>query len=240
MSFVSDATFANIERIGGLGFITPDMIEMVVKFMFLLTSSSMIEKAGNMLLRIISGGEVSNAFASPIGGKDVVETLQEMKDEIQKTVEKVGGVVSGKAIVDAKNAALEAVKSMVPGAAAIGSAVNMGKNIATNRQSKKLEKSLQDKGISKDVAKQAAKSFKDNKNKQQDQKTQNRLNSANNFMQTYMGGKKDTFRKSPNPIKDLKKGFSQLGEMPDKKKEKPKKEKKDKKPKKKKEKKGDS
>lgn len=240
MSFVSDATFANIERIGGLGFITQDMIEMVVRFMFLLTSSSMIEKAGNMLLRIISGGEVSNAFASPIGGKDVVETLQEMKDEIQKTVEKVGGVVSGKAIVDAKNAALEAVKSMVPGAAAIGSAVNMGKNIATNRQSKKLEKSLQDKGISKDVAKQAAKSFKDNKNKQQDQKTQNRLNSANNFMQTYMGGKKDTFRKSPNPIKDLKKGFSQLGEMPDKKKEKPKKEKKDKKPKKKKEKKGDS
>ncbi len=235
MTFVSDATFENIARIGE--FISHGLIETVVKFMFLLTSSSMIEKAGNMLLRIISGGEVSNAFASPIGGKDVVETLQEMKDEIQKSVEKVGGIVSGKAIVDAKNAALEAVKSMVPGAAAVGSAVNMAKGISTNRQSKKLEKSLQDKGISKDVAKQAAKSFKDNKNKQQEQKTKNRLDSANNFMQTYMDGKKDTFRKAPNPIKDLKKGFSQLGEMPDKKKEKPKKEKKDKAPKKKKDKK---
>ena len=95
---------------------------------------------------------------------------------------------------------------------------------------------MQEKGIAKDVAKQAAKSFKDNKNKQQEQKTKNRLDSANNFMQTYMDGKKDTFRKPPSPLKDLKKGFKQLGEMPDKK-EKPKKEKKDKKPKKKKEKK---
>ena len=236
MSFVSEATFANIQRIGGLGFVTIDFLDVIIRFMFLLTSSSMIEKAGNMLLRIISGGEVSSAFASPIGGKDVVETLQEMKDEIQKATEKVSGIYSGKAILGAKNAALEAVKSMIPGSAMVGSAVNMAKGISTNRESKKLEKDLQDKGIAKDVAKQAAKSFKENKNKQQELKDKTRLDSANNFMQTYMDGRKDTFKKAPNPLKDLSKGFKQLGEMPDKK-EKPKKPKKDKPPKKKKEKK---
>ena len=237
MSFVSEATFANIKRIGGLKFVTIDFLDVVIRFMFLLTSSSMIEKAGNMLLRIASGGEVANAFASPIGGKDVLETLQEMKDEIQKTVEKVGGIYTGKAFVDAKNAALEAAKSMIPGSAVVGSAVNMAKGIQTNRQSKKLEKDLQDKGIAKDVAKQASKSFKENKNKQQEIKEKTRLDSANNFMQTYMGSsRKDTFKKTPSPLKDLSKGFKQLGEMPDKK-EKPKKPKKDKPEKKKKEKK---
>lgn len=234
MTFISDETFASIKRIGGLGFLTQSTVDNVLRFMFIFTCTSMIEKSGSMILRMISGGQVEDPFASPIGGKDVLATLQDMKSEMQKSIERLGGIYTGKAFVDAKNAALEATKAMIPGSALIGSAVDTAKGISTHVQSKKLEKSLKEKGIAKDVAKQSAKSFKENKQKQQDQKTQNRLKSANNFMQTYMGDKKDHFKKSANPIEEFKKGFKELGKT-GKKDKKPKKPKKDKpqKPKKK-------
>lgn len=185
MSFVSPATMTNINRIGGLSLLSVATVNTILRFLYVLTAVSIIKAVANMLTNIVTSGKVSNAFVSPVGGDEPMQSVKAVVGEVKSMAEKTAGVVNGQALLDLKNAAFEQAKNMVPGSAIITSAADNVKGGVDYFKSRAMQKSMQAAGVDKKVAKQAAKQFRETNKQQREIKQKNRVASANRFMSTY-------------------------------------------------------
>lgn len=224
MTFVSDATFANIAAIGEISFIKHELIEAVVKMMFVYTCATLVDTSGNMILAIVlkkfAGDVTPSSFASGLDGKDVVGSVTEVVSTLKEAKKKMQGIYSGQALVDGMAAAKQMAISALPGGQVVAKGIERGQKIATGVKAKHMQKQLEKKGVAKDVAKNAAQQYKDGKNEQREQKKKNRMDKANRFMSTYAGGDGKTFEDAESPLSALKKSVAPI--KPKKKKKKPK------------------
>lgn len=229
MSFVSPATMTNIQRIGGLSLISVATVNTILRYLYVLAAVAVIKTTATMLTDIITAGKVTDPFVSPLSEKSTIDAIKDMKVEAKTKLEKAVGIVNGQALLDLKNAALETAKNMVPGSAAIGQISDNVKGIGDRIQGRALKKKLKKSGVKPEVANNAAKQFVKNRRDQRKAKQNNRIKSANRFMQSYMGSK-DTFSTNPHILPGI---WEQLKPIPPKKKKdkvpKPKKDKKNKK-----------
>ena len=191
MTFVSDATVLKVQAIGGLSFVTGSLLNSVIRYMFILAAGGAIKTSSRMLGSIISAGKVQNAFASALGGSDdVMGSITKLGGDIKQTLGKVKDIYSGKALLQAKDYAIESAKQMIPGSTIIGGAVNGLRTFNNYRKSKNMSKLAQANGVPKEYADKAAKQFRDNANKQRELMQERRRDSAREF-QTFMGVDKE-------------------------------------------------
>ena len=216
MSFVSPATMTNIQRIGGLSLISVATVNSILRYLYILTAVAVIKTTATLLVSVITAGKVSDPFVSPLSGTSPMESVKAMVDEAKSKIEKISGVVSGQALLDLKNTALETAKNMVPGSAVIGQAADNIKGIGDKVQGRSLKNKLENSGVKSDVAKNAAKQFVENKKTQRQAKQKRRVDSANNFMQTYMNTE-SMFSTNPHILPGL---LKELKPIPPKKKDK--------------------
>lgn len=202
MSFVSPATMTNINRIGGLSLLSVATVNTILRFLYVLTAVSIIKAVANMLTNIVTSGKVSNAFVSPVGGDEPMESVKAVVGEVKSMAEKTAGVVNGQALLDLKNAAFEQAKNMVPGSAIVASTADNVKVGVDYFKSRAMQKSMQAAGVDKKVAKQAAKQFRETNKQQREIKQANRVASANRFMTTYTHYISEEEKKKKKDVED--------------------------------------
>ncbi len=187
MTFVSEATVQKIQAIGGITFISKGLLDALVKFVVIAVSIGIIQTSGNFVVNIISSGKVSDAFKSPINNKSTYDnmksTVKDVKEGVKKTLTTARDIVSGKVLVEAKDAAIEAMKSALPGSAIIRKGIDVAKGIGDVVGKIKMRKTLQAHGIDKKTAKKLTDQLYEAKKAQRDAKRKRRLDNANKFTQ---------------------------------------------------------
>lgn len=183
MTFVSegDTTMQKLAMIGGLSFVTASLLNAVIKFMFIIVATNMIEAAADMLTGMITGGKVDKALASPMSGTNAIDSIVSLKDQmlgdLKKGTHLLKDVVSGKILVEAKNALIETL----PGSKIVSAAKDKVGGIRNYMKSRELYKKAREKGVSRTMATIAAREFRNNYKKQKQQQRQKRQQSAKNF-----------------------------------------------------------
>ena len=191
MTFVSNTTVLKVQAIGGLSFVTGPLLNSVVRYAFLLAAGGSIKTAARTLGTIVSAGKVQNSFASALGeGKDVMASVGEVVGDVKKMASNAKDVITGKALIKAKDFAIESAKQMIPGGEIIEGAMNKVSQAKNYIASKALSKYAQAHGVPKEVADKAAKQFRDNANAQREMKQEQRRQNAREFQQ-FMGVDKE-------------------------------------------------
>lgn len=210
MSFVSDATLANITRIGGLSFLNKATVNALLRYLYVLAAITLIRSSADTILNVITArfgqeGSVTDMLASPLGGRKPIDAIKEdIVEGYKKDMAKLNDIISGQALVDMKNAAFEQAKTMIPGSGIVERSSDIVKGISDRAKGLRLQKRLKAAGVDKKVAKQARKSFVDSRKKQRENLRNRRIESANRFMQEYVSGLDNTFS-STSPKKNDKK-----------------------------------
>lgn len=122
-SFISVSTYNSIISIGGLGkFLTYPTVNSLVKFLWVVTAVSILEKMPQLLLPIITAsvGEISSPDPG-LGGPGVPFTAKAMQvgQSVMKVAQKAGSIVTGKALIGLIEYVKEDAIEMVPGGAFI-------------------------------------------------------------------------------------------------------------------------
>ena len=172
MTFVQagDSTMQKLSMIGGLGFVTAPVLNAFLRIIFVVIATNMIETTADMLLNMITGGKASSSLGSPLaGGKNAIDSIVDLKNnmvgDIKKVTHGARDIISGKILIEAKNAIIDSLpgSQIVRGAAeTVGSAKNYLK-------SRELYKKARQKGVGKLAAHAAAKEFRNNYKKQRKQ-----------------------------------------------------------------------
>lgn len=172
MTFVQagDSTMQKLSMIGGLGFVTAPVLNAFLRIIFVVIATNMIETTADMLLNMITGGKASSSLGSPLaGGKNAIDSIVDLKNnmvgDIKKVTHGARDIISGKILIEAKNAIIDSLpgSQIVRGAAeTVGSAKNYLK-------SRELYKKARQKGVGKLAAYAAAKEFRNNYKKQRKQ-----------------------------------------------------------------------
>lgn len=187
MELVHDSTMNMIYRVGGLSsFVTKSSINSLLKYVYIIAAGGAIKTCADLLVNIVTCGKANKAFETPMS-KDVMADIKKVFQDFREIMEKVQGITSGKALLQAKDFAMESMKNAVPGSAAIRGAVHMGQNLATKSKAKALEKGAIANGVDPGIAKKMAKSFEMNERKQRDQKRQKHAENANAFAKNTLG-----------------------------------------------------
>ncbi len=209
INFVDVATVESIKSIGGFGFVSLSTLNMIVRYLFLIEAVAIIKGSMNMLLPMITGGSVTNALASALDDKDTVGQMKSVVDEAKNLAKKASAAVTGEALIQAKDAAIESVKSMLPGASIVGSIKEDVQGIASKVKANALKNAALEKGVSPAVANKLAKSYRDNAQKQRTQKRQMRIDNANKFMSNYANDFKPAkFEQNKHLLPEIKKAFA--------------------------------
>jgi len=183
---------------------------MIVRYLFLIEAVAIIKGSMRMLLPMITGGSVTNALASALDDdKDTVDQMKSVVDEAKNLAKKASAVVTGEALIQAKDAAIESVKSMLPGASIIGSVKEDVQGIASRVKANALKNAALEKGVSPAIANKLAKSYRENDQKQRTQKRQMRIDNANKFMSNYASDFKPAkFEQNKHLLPEIKKAFA--------------------------------
>ncbi len=184
MTFVSASTVSKISAIGGLSFVNASSLNMIVKFIFIAVAAGTIKVSADMLASIITTGKVSKAFESPMGG-DVMGGVKGVIDSVKDTGKKARDAISGKTLLEAKDAAVAGAKNMIPGSAIIQKGVDIKNKVQTAAKAKALEKGLEAYGVPPEVAKKAAQMYKKNENDQREAKKRRQRENVKNFAEKH-------------------------------------------------------
>lgn len=181
MTFVSAFTVEKIHALGGMTFVSANMLNAVVKFLFIVTAASIVKAAGNLITRIITLGKVSDAFSSPISGdgfSNVKDVLKTMKNSFNTAK----AAITGELLLEAKDAAIQELKEAIPGYQLAAKAASAGRSIAEKARNHAIQKALESKGVPKSVAKKMVKEFSQETKKQRYLKEKRRVENANKFV----------------------------------------------------------
>lgn len=185
IDFVDASTLENIKAIGGFEFISLPTLNMLVRSLFIIEAVAIIKGVMDLLLPMVTGGAATNSTASAVDGKDVMKEMKSVVDETKSAIKKVESIYSGKFISEAKDAAIEYMKTMIPGSAIAGAIKEDVQDIAAKHKSKAIKKKAIESGLSPAVADSYAKQYYANQKEQRNKKREMHINNANAFMQTY-------------------------------------------------------
>lgn len=205
LEYVSDTTIANIMHIGGLGFISKNLIESIMKYIYLISAASIVKGAGMMLVGIVTSSKVSNPYAPALGGGG--EVMETIKANVQDIKNKAEGLASGQALLGARDALIEGAKSMIPGANFIEARMEKAHQKAAQAEAQAVSAAAQAEGVPKEVADKAAQEMVKEQEEARQAAKKQRLDNANQFMATYMGAQGATFTPARDPIDKFKEGF---------------------------------
>lgn len=196
MTFIQegDATMQKIDMIGGLSFVTAPLLNAFIRFIFIVVATNMIETAADMLLNVITGGKVTSSYGSALAnGENAITSItnlaKSMKGDLSKTLNLARDVVSGKVLVEAKNALIESL----PGSAIVSDVKEKVGGARNYLKSREIYKKAKEKGVNPIVARAAAKEFRNNYKKQRNNIKQRRQQQAQSFYGRFgmqFGGKK--------------------------------------------------
>ena len=205
LEYVSDTTIANIMHIGGLGFISKNLIESIMKYIYLISAASIVKGAGMMLVGIVTSSKVNNPYAPALGGGG--EVMETIKANVQDIKNKAEGLASGQALLGARDALIEGAKSMIPGANFIEARMEKAHQKAAQAEAQAVSAAAQAEGVPKEVADKAAQEMVKEQEEARQAAKKQRLDNANQFMATYMGAQGATFTPARDPIDKFKEGF---------------------------------
>ncbi len=183
MTFVSegDSTMQKLSKIGGLSFVTASLLNAIIKFIFIIVATNMIEQAGDMLISMVTGGRVDKSFNSPLSGQNAIDSIVSLKNQMVGDISKITttakDVATGQILVEAKNALIETL----PGSKIVSAAKDKVGSVRNYAKSREMYKKLREKGISRKMAYAASHEFRNNYKKQQKQKRQRREQLAKSF-----------------------------------------------------------
>jgi hypothetical protein len=228
MTFVTDITMNKISSLG-VSFISKNFVNSILKYIYIIVAGGMIKVSSNTIVSIMTAGKVTDAF-NP-SGKNVMGEVKAIGTDLKKIAEKADGILTGKALLEAKDAAIQSIPGM--------QIAKVGKEFVDRRidkhKGKALEKALKGK-VSPSVAKEALKKMQEAQRQQRELKRKSHEKSANKFMQSINEDAKDTFntskfleKKKPKDKSDRQKTKEKFKQNKKVKKEKKKIEKKDKK-----------
>lgn len=189
MTFISPNTVQNVLNIGGLSFVSINLLESIFKYMWLVAAAALIKSAGTMLTTIITAGKVINPFAPSIGSgkgqdKEVMESVKDYGKQAIKMAKLAGDVVSGQAFIEMKDAVLQKAMDMVPGSELMQGAGKIKNAIG----GKMLEQKAISKGVDPATAKASSKELTKQANSISDAKRNVRKQNAENFANKWGGG----------------------------------------------------
>ena len=182
-SFISMATYQSIAKIGGLGnFITYGLLNSVLRCCWVLAGVYIIKTIPKALLPIVTGNKLTSED-SPLGkGGSMSQRVKQLTSDIQKIAQKVGAVMSGKALMQLKDMAIQTAKDSVPGMKLAG---KIGGALKAKKEGKEIEKALVEYGVDKDTAGKAGKSVSDKKKAAIDKKRDKQEKNAADFKKTF-------------------------------------------------------
>ena len=185
-SFLAISTYQSIFKIGGLGnFITYNLLNSILRCMWIVAGVYIIKSLPKLLLPIISGQKVISPD-SPIGTPGpMTQKIKNLTNDLSAMAKKAGAVMSGKALLQIKDAAISTAFDMIPGAKLLEKGIDIGKTIAAKRDGKEIEKALVGYGVDKDKAKQAGTSVANKKKEQLAAKKKKKADNAANFKKTF-------------------------------------------------------
>lgn len=194
-TFVTIGTYNSIKAISGIGgFISYSTINSLARSLWIITAVSILEKVPKLLLPIITAGRGDLTSPDPGLGSINKSLTQKMKDaagSVEQSIQKVGSVLSGSALLGLLNEVKSTAINMIPGAGAaieIGSKVrDFRKKKAIDSTEKALTAALVSQGVDAKIAAEAAKVAADTQRKaMEDQKK----------LKEKMKKHQDTFRKN--------------------------------------------
>ena len=201
MELVSDTTMAMINRVGGLSsFVTKDAINAILRYVYILAAVGTIETSADLLVGIVTAGQVKQALKNPMGG-DAMESIKKTVTELKNTFEKTKNIINGKILLEAKDFAIESAKKLIPGSDVIRGAIHIGQNLKTNKDAKDLQEAAIANGMSEAAAKKMAKQYAKNEKQARQTKRENRAKNANAFTKNAFGIDNQMFN-APKPPKD--------------------------------------
>jgi hypothetical protein len=182
-TFISVATYQSIAKIGGLGnFITFGLLNSVLRCCWVLAGVYIIKTIPKALLPIVTGNKLTSED-SPIGkGGSMSQRIKQLTSDIQKIASKVGAIMSGKALMQLKDMAIQTAKDSVPG---LKLAMGAGRSLKAKREGKEVEKALVEYGVDKDTASKAGKSVSNKKKEALDKKNKKQEANAADFKKTF-------------------------------------------------------
>lgn len=163
---------------------TPEFINTLVKFSFILVACGMVESASNMIGVIVTGGRVEKSFNSQLSDTDPLDDLTKFARDAKNAVEFGKNIYSGKILVDAKHAMIEKAKRAIPGSAFIARGIEKGKDLKRKVTAKGMEKTAISQGVSPALAKKFSKEFYDNSKAIAKAKRDDHIKKANEFQKT--------------------------------------------------------
>ena len=182
-SFISIATYQNIAKIGGVGnFISYGLLNSVLRCCWVLAGVYIIKTIPKALLPIVTGNKLTSED-SPIGkGGSMSQRIKQLTSDIQKIASKVGAIMSGKALMQLKDMAIQTAKDSVPG---LKLAMGAGRSLKAKKEGKEIEKALVEYGVDKDTASKAGKSVSSKKKEALDKKNKKQEDNAKDFKKTF-------------------------------------------------------
>ena len=181
MTFISDVTRSKISSIVDIPYISAlgGFADQLIRCLFYIIAGGVIKTSADLLIKIVTAGKVERSFATADG--DGTEMLKKTVGDIKQMGKTVQGLYTGETLMKAKDAALETVKSAVPGSAIMRGAYEGAMKVKTKVQGKAMAKALQAYGVPKSIADKAAKEFAEKTNKQREAKRQKAIKNANEF-----------------------------------------------------------
>jgi hypothetical protein len=110
------------------------------------------------------------------------QRIKQLTSDIQKIASKVGAIMSGKALMQLKDMAIQTAKDSVPG---LKLAMGAGRSLKAKREGKEVEKALVEYGVDKDTASKAGKSVSNKKKEALDKKNKKQEANAADFKKTF-------------------------------------------------------
>ncbi len=211
INFVNVSTFNNIKQIGGFDFISLTSINLLIRYVFLIEAVAMIKSVMTLLTPIITGGKVTAALNSAVGGEDPVKQVKDLTSDVKKMANATLDVINGDAIIKAKDAMIESFMSNVPGGKLVGGIVEEVKDKASMAKARGIRNMAEKAGVSEGAAQKFEQSYVKNSRQQRQKKRESRVNNANSFMSNYAQGfnfnfnKPDTLMTAKHREKRLKK-----------------------------------
>ena len=169
-SFVSVPTYNKIISLGGLGgFLTYPTVNTVVKFLWILTVVSVLEKVPTLVLPIITANRGDLKTPDPgLGegmGKKFTSKLQDVVKSTTGEFQKIGNLVSGKALMGLAETAKDQLTDMIPGynivKGVVESKLGKAKDKRLEKESKEIEAALKAYGYDAKTAKKLGSAVKE-------------------------------------------------------------------------------
>lgn len=121
-TFVSYATYKKVMSISGIGsFFTYQTVNSLVRYLWVITAVTLITKVPKTLLPIITAnnGDLKTPDPSLDGsGKPFIDKSKELMSSLEKSVDKISSVVTGRAMVGLMQTVKDEFIDMIPGSAA--------------------------------------------------------------------------------------------------------------------------